>query len=307
VRRLLVALVVVGAASSASANDRAKKLFEEGRALMKSNDYAAACAKFEESDRIEKALGTEANLADCYEKRAQTAKAYHLWRAIRHDADEQHDEARANIARDRSTALPRQLVKVVIHVPEPVPDDLAVTINGEATEPGAEIRDYADPGTIQIVITANGKVIRKQLRGEAGTEIPVDIKLSSGEEPPPPPPPEIGERNKGWVRTALVVGSVGVFALGVAAVLAIEAKGDNDDALQNHCDGDPNQCDSIGFQQLNHAGSLADAATIFSIGGAVVVAAGVTMYLVAPREAERVTIRPIASPHEIGVVVGGRF
>src|SRR5256885_11597727 len=34
----------------------------------------------------------------------------------------------------------------------------------------------------------------------------------------------------------------------VAAVLAIEAKGDNDDALANHCDNDPNLCDPTGFQ-----------------------------------------------------------
>src|SRR5437764_8323411 len=63
VQRLVASLLVVVAAWSsawADASAEAKKLFDEGRALVKDGDYVEACARFERSLVLEVALGTEA-------------------------------------------------------------------------------------------------------------------------------------------------------------------------------------------------------------------------------------------------------
>ena len=301
-------LVVVAAVSSASADDaaKAKKLWEEGRGLAAKGDYATACGKFEDSYQLDPAIGTRLNLADCYEHRAMTAKAWHLFIAARRELQKINDADRAAYAKDRADKLVHELATVIVHVAEPVPDDLVVTINGSPVGAGAEVKDLADPGTIEVVATGGGKTVTKQVRGAAGEEVTVELAFGGRTEGTPVETPGPG-RSKGWVRAAIVVGGVGVVGLAVAGVLAIEAKGENDDALSQHCSNDPSKCDATGISQLNSAGSLADAATAVSIAGVVAVAAGVTLYVVAPRTAERVAVRPIASPHEIGIAVGGRF
>ncbi len=65
-------LVALGA-SPASAQDAAKKkksaelLFQEGQQLIKDGKHAAACPKFEQSQKLDPAIGTLLNLAHCYE------------------------------------------------------------------------------------------------------------------------------------------------------------------------------------------------------------------------------------------------
>ena len=300
-------LVVVGAVADATADPdpitQAKKLWDEGRTLAKQGDYVAACNKFEKSFQLDPGLGTELNLADCYEHRAQTAKAWHLFDAVAREAKKQNDASKLGYARDRADNLVKQLVTVVVRVPDPAPDDLEVAINGvPAPAPaGDEIRDYADPGTIEVDIRGGGKAVHRQIRGAAGAEVPVDLAVHASETPASP------ERSRGWVRAAYVVGGTGAVGLVVASVLAIEAKSKNSDALQNHCMNDPSKCDGPGVSELDSAGSLADGATIATIAGAALLATGVGLYLLAPREAEHVAISPIATAHEIGVAIGGRF
>src|SRR5687768_8531645 len=75
----VVVVVVAAVVVLASARGRAlaqprdaaagEALFIEGRRLMKVGDRPAACAKFAESQRLDPAVGTLANLADCEEQR----------------------------------------------------------------------------------------------------------------------------------------------------------------------------------------------------------------------------------------------
>src|SRR5262245_52199416 len=57
----------------------AQVLFDEGRKLLKDEKIELACAKFAESMRLDHAVGTQLNLADCYEKLGRTASAWINW------------------------------------------------------------------------------------------------------------------------------------------------------------------------------------------------------------------------------------
>lgn len=65
----------VGSGPPAPAAARAQALFEEGRLLMVQDLYVKACPKFEESQRLDPAVGTLLNLAICEEKAKRKDRA----------------------------------------------------------------------------------------------------------------------------------------------------------------------------------------------------------------------------------------
>ena len=77
----LVACCAVVSSHAARAEDEtpARALFKQGRALANEGKYAEACPKFEESLRLEVGVGTQFNLADCWEHVGKTASAQKLF------------------------------------------------------------------------------------------------------------------------------------------------------------------------------------------------------------------------------------
>src|SRR5690348_15501816 len=89
-KRVVIAAVVLSFSHVARAEGdkaTAEALFSEGRRLMASGDYAAACEKFAASQKHDPGLGTSLNLADCYEKSGRTASA---WAEFRDAASAAH-------------------------------------------------------------------------------------------------------------------------------------------------------------------------------------------------------------------------
>lgn len=99
----VLVLLIAGADGSASA--RATALFTEGRAAMKTKDYAAACEAFQKSHQLDPALGTLLNWSDCLEKRGKLADAWLHFNEAASWADRTKEADRATLARDRSQAL----------------------------------------------------------------------------------------------------------------------------------------------------------------------------------------------------------
>src|SRR5512136_2811036 len=58
----------------------AEVLFREGRKLVAANDFAAACPKFAESQRLDPAVGTLLNWAACEEHVGKLASAWQRWK-----------------------------------------------------------------------------------------------------------------------------------------------------------------------------------------------------------------------------------
>src|SRR5215475_7527661 len=76
---LALALVVPAPARAQSDPEAAEALFLAGRDLMDKKNYAAACPKFAESDRLDPSSGARINLADCEEKLGHVAAAWRHW------------------------------------------------------------------------------------------------------------------------------------------------------------------------------------------------------------------------------------
>ena len=79
---LAAALALVGTPSLAQPRDAAAAdtLFRQGREAMKAGDYATACPKFEESQRLDPAAGTVLNLAQCEDQQGKFASAQQHYR-----------------------------------------------------------------------------------------------------------------------------------------------------------------------------------------------------------------------------------
>ena len=75
-------------------------LFEQGRAAMAAGSYDIACARFRDSDKLDPAVGTRFNLADCEERRGRLATAWSLFRGVLSELA--HEDDRRPIAEQRA-------------------------------------------------------------------------------------------------------------------------------------------------------------------------------------------------------------
>ena len=109
----------------------------------------------------------------------------------------------------------------------------------------------------------------------------------------------------------LVLGGAGVIAIGVSSLMTLSARGQYNDALEMYCNNAKDMCDPMGLEQTHDARHTANTATVIFVGGAVAVAGGIALYLLAPTSAGRTEqaryLVPTATPDGGGVVYGGRF
>ncbi len=94
-----------------------EKLFREAQDEMKAGHFAEACAKFAASNRADAQLGTLLNLAACHEAQGKPASAWTDYTTLADLATKAHDDARADYARKRATALEPTLPQLDLRVP----------------------------------------------------------------------------------------------------------------------------------------------------------------------------------------------
>ena len=108
------------AASSPARADNvpaAQALFDQAKKAMAAHNYAEACPKLEESLRMQEAVGTLLNLADCYEQNMQLASA---WAKFHEVAARAHRAGRADVeqmANDRVRQIQERLSFLTIVIP----------------------------------------------------------------------------------------------------------------------------------------------------------------------------------------------
>jgi len=109
--------------------------------------------------------------------------------------------------------------------------------------------------------------------------------------------------------TGIVVGAFGVAGVGASMVLGVLAKAKNDDA-NAVCNGAA-CANGNGVTLASQAGSLATASTVSFVAGLALVGGGITMYLLAPKDAAspvaRVTVSPQLGLSRAGLSIEGTF
>src|SRR5262245_60268608 len=106
------------AAAQTSAGDKAmaEALFDRGVGLMKQGKYSEACPALEQSQAIERGVGTLLYLAECYEKLGRTASAWAMFREAASSARAEGQLDRAKTGNARADKLEPTLSKLSIQV-----------------------------------------------------------------------------------------------------------------------------------------------------------------------------------------------
>ncbi|MBX3127386.1 MAG: tetratricopeptide repeat protein [Polyangiaceae bacterium] len=317
---------------AAQTSDRvaAEALFEQARTLMEAKRYDEACTKFEQSQRIDPAIGTLLYLADCYERSGRLASAWATFREGASVARAAGQAERAAAGEKRAELLAARLSKLVIEVAASNRDiaGFVVTRRGASVDPGVfGVEVPVDPGPHEITARAPGyqdftatvkvgeSAARERVtippleRSAQPAAAPEPVAAPAVVTPPvgPPPPADRGTRDGSGQRTAgLVVGGLGVVGVGVGAFFGLRAIGKNDDAKALCPRG--NVCDEPrGVDLTDDAKGAALVSNIaFGVGAAAVIG-GAVLYLTAPSSPAGVRLYPAVSTRAGGLSLGGRF
>ena len=279
----------------------ADKLFQEGQSLFGQGKTAEACAKFEESNRLDPAPGTLNNLAVCHEKQGKTATAWREWTALGDLARAAHKTEREKDAQRHATDLEKKLSRVQLATPPGV-HVATITLDGAVLDPASLSGPFpVDPGshTFEAIADGGRKAQSAVTVPSDGSSVTVRFDTLVPPKPapalpvvrrPPPLTPSNTNRTVAWVLVG--VGAAGIVTGGVFGLLANGAKNDtpNDDAFTY--------------------AYVADAA--FGVGLAAAAAGAVFFLLPAqssssPHSEEALRLLPAASPGGASLQLQGTF
>ena len=340
-RHLMVGAAIValfagqaGSAMAQSAADKAaaEQLFNEARTLMTKKKYSDACPKFEASLKLDPALGTRLNLANCYEENGQLASAWGMYREAEDLAQKTNEPKRVKFARDRAKALEPRLPRLVIKAPaEDAVPGLTVVRDGTAIDRAVfDTAIYVDPGERTIEASAPGfKPFSTKVVAVEGKKLTVEIPALEREprkiEPPVVDPdrpvgpvtpgitggPGDTAASSGSSRRILGLGvaGAGVVALGVGMGFGLSAKSKWDKAFDDGlCDSMTKVCSAEGQSLTDSARTRATISTVLVGTGVIMAAGGAFLFFTAPRREVQVTrVIPSAGPDSVGIAVTGRF
>ncbi|XXY50648.1 hypothetical protein WME91_05840 [Sorangium sp. So ce269] len=155
---MFLAALVGGGRDARADTAAAQALFDAARQLMAQGKYADACPKLEESQRLDPGIGTQFNLAACYEQLGRTASAWSTFLDVAGAAKAAGQLEREKVARQRATALEPKLIRLTITAPADAPADLQVKRDGALVgraQWGTPVP--VDPGKHTIEASAAGR------------------------------------------------------------------------------------------------------------------------------------------------------
>lgn len=310
---------------SAADQAAAQVLFDQGMQLMDQRKFTDACPKFAESQRLDPGIGTQFNLADCYENVGKTASAWASFLEVAGSAMGANQLERAKVARARAVALEPRLTRLLIEV------DPGARIQGlEVKRDGALVGGPLwgtpvpiDPGEHVVEASAPGKVSWRdtaEVRGEGAlvtVRVPVlsnAPKAASAMARPAPllpvrlRPIESPDGPRPWQRPlGLIVAGVGVVGLGLGTAFGLIASARHDDSLELCRENDKNLCSSAGVDLRDEALTAAGVSTAaFILGGAALVGGGI-LFFTAPSSSARGNAALWITAGPSGAAVSGGF
>jgi hypothetical protein len=312
-RAALIALCLICCASRASAGDAAAEaLFRAGRQAADQKDWKTACARFEESNRLEPASGTVFNLAHCREQLGELASAWQRYLEVKDKLEP--GDSRLEVVTERIANLEKRLPKLTLES-DGSSDGMVVMRDGK--EVGAATFGVAlpvDPGTHTVVVRAPGRrdhVIsvelaegeQRSLKLEPGA--PVDAAQPAAESATPARPAKPRETSSSTRTAGFVIGGVGAAGLVTSLVtgaLVLSKKSTVDDECSNKV------CSPAGVEAGEDGALFSTVSTVaFAVGA---VGLGVGTYLVLSSDdsgAEQSRVELRALPGQASVTLGGSF
>lgn len=258
----------------------AEALFQEARALVEKKEYAAACPKFAESQRLDPGIGTLMNLGDCYEKNGRMASAWATYREAIAEANRTDQRQREKDAAVLAARVEARLSRVTLRVPAAnLRPGLKLSRDGQLVDPA----QYG----LSIPIDAGEHELRAEAPGHApwssrfglaeGAKqellVPALERLPEPAVAPPPGP----QRTIGFV-----VAGAGIATVAAGGVLGLVAMSQRSEAQQLGCDDVA--CSTLEAKDKNDSAlGLANVSTVLFIAGGVTTAAGVVLVATAPK------------------------
>jgi serine/threonine-protein kinase len=326
------------AAQSPSDKAAAEALFDDGKRLMVQGQYAQACSKLEQSQRIDPGIGTLLYLAECYEKGGRTASAWATFREAASAARAAGQVERARTGQQRADKLEAGLSKLTLVV-APENNEIAgleISRGGSAVsralwnipvpvDPGEHVIEARAPGrkTFSQAVRVGDQAATASLRVpplevDASAPAPVEPTAVPSAPGTPEAPSNTGMVSEGSVEAdvvdgssqrtvALIVGGAGIVGLGVGTVFGLRAMSKNSDA-EDLCN-DQNQCEPDAEELTDQAKSAAMISNIgFGLGAAALVG-GAILYFTAPdaKPSARMQLTPVAGTRGGALFLRGAF
>lgn len=314
-------VAVAGTADAQPTSDAAaaEALFEDGRALMKRGDLAAACPKLRESHRLDPAPGTALALGACWERSGRVASAHAAFLSAVELARVEQDRERAAVAEERVAALAPRLprVRVQLAAADARLPGLVVLCDDAPTSGPIEAPWALDPGRHVVEVRAPGKrPVRVAFDAEESRI--TDVPIPALAEAPSSTSPEdraapAGEPRGGWsaTRTAgAIVAGAGLVTVAVGAVFGIEALSDAAALDDLGYDANRSTCPASSLARCtatyDDATSSGTTSSILLIGGGALVVGGITLVVLGGDD-EPTTATLVVAPGPGTLHAAGRF
>jgi hypothetical protein len=312
-------LALAAPASAASPQDQAaaEVLFNDAKKLADAGDFAQACPKFVESQRLDPTAGTALNVGKCFEGLGKVASAWGAYKDAEMIAHNAGDTAREAGAVKLSAALAPLLPKLAIVVP-PVTRVPGFEVRRDGTPVGEGSYGSAlpiDPGEHVIEASAPGKLgwtsrVMVSVSASITTEIP-PLAAAAGK----PADTAAAPFWRGQRIVGVALGAVGLVGFGVAAAFTANAATKNAQSLVNCLPASPNMCTQTGVDLRNQAFDAAHIADGMDAAGGVLLATGVIVFLTTPKGAPskpdtssaRAQLQPLIGPGLGGAALHGVF
>ncbi len=302
---VLLGIHAAHAAGSASDVAAAQGLYDDARALMKAGQYAPACPKLAESDRLDKSSSTEFHLADCYEHVGRTASAWALFLEVASEAKAKGSVDGERLAREHAASLAPRVPRLTVNVPAgslveglEVKRDDDVLGQGQwggavPVDPGKHVVSARAPARApwtREVEVAEGKTASVDvpaLDPAPASAVVVPVPAPGVGEPPAAssplaPVPGVDDHPGRGRRTAgLIVGGAGIVAAGIGAFFGVQALSKNSDSnAGGNCSG--NVCNATGYALRHDAITDGTLSTVLVGVGAAAIVGGGVLWLTAP-------------------------
>lgn len=320
---LVLVGLVAGLATTADAGPSADVLFDDGKRLLAKKDYARACAAFEESFKLDPAIGTQLNIGLCYEKWGKWPDAYRAYAEAARLAREANDDrfSKIRVQLERSA---RNVARVVIKLPADADPRVEVEIDGKRLDLAVVGDDITlDPGPHRIAARVPGKAtVVEEIEVAIGDREVVELDVPRRERAPaktpepagpvaePEPEPEAEQapegpgRKRGRLVGGIALAVVGVGAVAASSYIALGARADYQKA-EPLCPG--GMCSTPeAHATTNDARDRARQMTYVFAGGVALTALGTYLIVTSKRTNDApVTGAFVITDREALVVIGG--